>query len=109
MNKEELKENKIEKIIGSAEKLKKAEASPFLFTRIKSRISENQQIKKLVPVPKAALGLFTLLLLAVLNFYVIFNPSSEKRISQKEKNSSQVSETVIPTQSNPYLEILNSQ
>lgn len=109
MNKEELKEHKIEKIIGSAEKLKKAEASPFLFTRIKSRISENQQIKKLVPVPKAALGLFTLLLLAVLNFYVIFNPSSEKRISQKEKNSSQVSETVIPTQSNPYLEILNSQ
>ncbi len=109
MDKEDSTENKIEKIISSAEKLKKAEASPFLFTRIKSRIGEKQQIRHLIPVPKAALGLFTLLLLAVLNFYVIFNPSSEKRVSQKDNNSSPVTESVIPTLSNPYLEILNSQ
>lgn len=109
MNREDQKDHKIERIIGSAEKLKKAEASPFLFTRIKSRIGEKQQIRNLIPVPKAALGLFTLLLLAVLNFYVIFNPSSEKRVSQKENSSNAVTESVIPTQSNPYLEILNSQ
>ena len=87
MSKEKTKDQKIENIIGSAEKLKKAEVSPFLFTRIKSRIGEKQQIKKLIPVPKAALGLFTLLLLAALNFYVVMNPSTERKVSQNEKNS----------------------
>ena len=109
MSKEESKDQKIEDIISSAEKLKRVEVNPFLFTRIKSRLGEKRQIITLIPVPKAALGLFTLLLLAVLNFYVIFNPSSEKRVSQNGDNSSPVTESVIPTQSNPYLEILNSQ
>lgn len=109
MSKEESKDQKTEDIISSAEKLKRVEVNPFLFTRIKSRLGEKRQIITLIPVPKAALGLFTLLLLSVLNFYVIFNLSSEKRVSQKYTNNSSVTESVIPTQSNPYLEILNSQ
>jgi len=109
MSKEKSKDQKIENIIGSAEKLKRVEVNPFLFTRIKSRLGEKRQIITLIPVPKAVLGLFTLLLLAVLNFYVMLSPISEKRVSQKYTNKSSVTETVIPTQSNPYLEILKSQ
>ena len=109
MSKEESKDQKTEDIISSAEKLKRVEVNPFLFTRIKSRLGEKRQIITLIPVPKAALGLFTLLLLAALNFYVVMNPSTERKVSQKEKNSGTVTESVIPTQLNPYLEILNSQ
>lgn len=102
-------DRKIEDIIESAGKLKQAEVSPFIFTRIKSRLGEKTHTRVYLPLPKAALGLFTLLLLALINFYVVFSPAAENKHSKEVTIGSTVSGSVIPTQSNPYLEILNSQ
>lgn len=101
------KEKWIEEILTSTDSINRAKVSPFLFSKILNRIKDASRSNNYIPVKRAVIGFITIILLAVVNVFVVFNSGntsgSERTINTNTENSSQF----IPSQYNPYLEILN--
>lgn len=99
------KDKWIEEILSTTGKMQRVEVSPFMFTKILQKISTNS--KNVISFRKAAFGFATVLILAVLNVLIVFNSGgSPVKINTNVKQSESSSE-FIPSQYNPYLEILN--
>jgi hypothetical protein len=103
-------DKRIEEIISLAGKIKRAEANPYLFTRIRNSLKNNGSKKAYLPLPKAALGFLSIFILVLFNLFVIVSSgSSEKNNDNNFINSNNTSETLVPSQTNQYHEILNTQ
>ena len=99
------KEKWINETLESLNGIKKVEPNPFLFPKILSRLKSGEKVPSFIPVRKIAFGFLSLALLAVLNVSIWF-------MNGNGSQQSQVTETtaseLIPSQTNPYLEILTS-
>jgi len=104
-NKDLKKEKWLESILASVDGIKKAEPNPYLFTKIKNRLNEKGNSMGYIPVRKAALGFLTIIVLAILNIAVLHDHTSNENNTRNELNVSSTEE-IIPSQNNPYLEIL---
>lgn len=102
------KEKWVEEILESAEKINRIEASPYIYPKILNRLKDQNKTGSVIPYRRAAMGFITVILLAVINLLVIFgsaeNTVSDKNYETKKESSSQF----IPSQYNPYLEILTN-
>jgi len=104
-NKDIKKEIWVESVLASVDGIKKAEPNPFLLAKIKNRLNEKGKSAGYIPVRKAALGFLTIIVLAVLNITILLNLTSTENNTGNELNVSSTEE-IIPSQNNPYLEIL---
>lgn len=98
------KEKWINDTIDSIDGIKQAEVSPFLYAKVLNRIKSGGKLSGYIPVKKAALGFLTILILAVLNLAVILNLNSTASTTDITTNNVN---DLIPSQTNPYLEILS--
>jgi hypothetical protein len=79
------KEKWIDEVLGSSKEIKRAEASPFLFTRIKEKINEAAKpVLKIIPVRQAVIIAVTFLILLIFNLDLMFNSSSASSSSEQE-------------------------
>ena len=99
------KDKWIEEILSSAEGITRAEASPFMFSKILSRLKSVKNSTVILPFRKLALGFLTLILLVVLNVTVLFR-STNVNVTNTTVSDKNNKEEIIPSQTNPYLEIL---
>jgi len=97
------KEKWINETLESINGIKKAEPNPFLFSKILSRIKSGDKTTAFIPVRKIAFGLASMVLLAFINIAVLFYPTSSQQTIESGNTSAS---SFIPSQSNPYLEIL---
>jgi hypothetical protein len=81
MDKEQWKDE----VLASVKGLKRAEPNPFLFTRIKQRLREEQTIA-LIPKAKIRLAAIGFALLCALNVWVVL--SSAKQQNTRQSNVS---------------------
>lgn len=105
------KDKWVEEIISGAESIKRAEAGPYLYPKILHRIRNNRSNTNTISLRRAALGMITVVLLAVLNLFVIFrNAENTQKYPEgyMESRSSSTDIRIIPSQVNPYLEILEN-
>ncbi len=80
----EEKEKWIEEVLGSSKNLKRAEASPFLFTRIKEKIKEGSQTSRaVIPVRQALAIAAAVLILIIFNLDLMLNSSSASSSQQE--------------------------
>jgi hypothetical protein len=79
------KEKWIDDVLGSPKEIKRAEASPFLFTRIKAKINEAAvPAGKVIPVRQAIIIAVSFLILLIFNLDLMFNSSSASSSSEQE-------------------------
>jgi hypothetical protein len=79
------KEKWIDEVLGSSKDIKRAEASPFLFTRIKAKVSETSApVRKIIPVRQAIVIAVSFLILLIFNLDIMFNSSSSASLSEQE-------------------------
>lgn len=100
-----------EEIISSAESIKRAEAGPYIYPKILHRIKNSGNSNNMIPFKRAAFGIVTVILLALLNIYAVYTSANDpvSKINQNKEGSLKSSEDqLIPSQVNPYLEILNN-
>lgn len=107
MKQNQNKDKWIQETLESADNIKRAEASPFIYPKILNRLKDLHKTGSIIPLRRAAIGFVSIILLAIINVFVIFGsadqPDSDKNKVTKTESSSQF----IPSQYNPYLEILN--
>ena len=96
------KEKWINGTLESLEGIKKAEPNPFLFTKLLSGLKSGEKIPSFIPVRKIAIGMASMALLAVINIAVVYYPAEENTTGTNDYTAT----SYIPSQSNPYLEIL---
>ncbi|MCC7159569.1 MAG: hypothetical protein IT281_08530, partial [Ignavibacteria bacterium] len=97
------KEEWVNDTIESAGFLNRAEANPFMYSKILSRIKSGEKLKEIIPLRKAAFAFLSILLLIALNYSTIMYSIVPKNSSIQTNTASEV----IPSQQNPYLEILS--
>jgi len=105
------KDKWVEEIIASAEGIKRAEAGPYIYPKILHRIKNSRNSSNIIPFKRAAFGIVTIILLALLNIFAVFTSVNDtgSKMYQNTKSSLKISEDqLIPSQVNPYLEILNN-
>jgi hypothetical protein len=79
------KEKWINEVLGSSKEIKRAEASPFLFTRIKEKLNEAAEpAGKVIPVRQAIIIAVSCLVLLIFNLDLMFNSSSSASSSEQE-------------------------
>jgi hypothetical protein len=79
------KEKWIDDVLGSSKEIKRAVASPFLFTRIKEKLNEKAApLRKVIPVRQAIIIAVSFLILLIFNLDLMFNSSSSALSSQQE-------------------------
>ena len=79
------KEKWIDSVLGSSKEIKRAEASPFLFTRIKEKINEAAEpVRKVIHVRQAIIIAVSFLILLIFNLDLMFNSSSSASSSEQE-------------------------
>ena len=79
------KEKWIDSVLGSSKEIKRAEASPFLFTRIKEKLIEAAEpAGKVIPVRQAIIIAVSFLVLLIFNLDLMFNSSSSTSSSEQE-------------------------
>lgn len=107
------KDKIIEELIELKGGVKRAEANPFLITRINQKIIGVKNNTGYLSFPKVAAGFSALIILAVLNFGILTSGSSnsiEKTSTLNKTGQTTVSAgETIPSQVNPYLEFINNQ
>lgn len=101
------KDKWIEEVLNSADKIRKVEVSPFIYPKILHKLKEGRS-SNIIPVRRAVLGFITIILLAVINLLVIFNSVTGKSTEKNSVTKTVSSSQFIPSQYNPYLEILNN-
>src|ERR1043165_3369229 len=78
-------QQEVEKTLGSLDHVQRAEANPYLFTRIKARLQqpggEWERITSFISRP--AIALTTLVLIMAINAWVVFNSNDNHK---KEEN-----------------------
>ncbi len=78
------KEEWIDRIVESSKKIKRAEANPFLFTRIKEKIKELESpAVKIIPAVRAWIYTVSFLILIIFNLGVILNSFSDSLSKQE--------------------------
>lgn len=94
--------------IESLNGVKQAEASPFLFAKVLHRVKQ-EATGGFIPAKRAALGFMTIIILAVINIAVIMNLNTTTETVQTgiTVTGNTVTNEFIPSQTNPYLEILS--
>jgi hypothetical protein len=75
MEKRELTENEAEKTLQSLEGIGRAEANPFLFTKIAGRLGESEQVEKKFNF-KLALGVLIIFTLVNISSYIYVQKDS---------------------------------
>ena len=79
------KEKWIDEVLGSSKEITRAEASPFLFTRIKGKLNNaTEPVRKIIPVRQAIIIAVTFLILLIFNLDLMFNSSSSASSSEQE-------------------------
>ena len=78
------KDKWIEEVLGSSKTLKRAEASPFLFTRIKEKLKHDAEpVRNIIPAKRALIYILTFAVLLIFNLELIFNSSSSQTSEQE--------------------------
>lgn len=101
------KDKWIEEVLSSADNIQRAQAGQFIFSKILNRIKENNRSRNIIPIKRAAVGFITILLLGVINLLVIFSNGNTQVNTKTTQTNPESSTKFIPSQYNPYLEILN--
>jgi hypothetical protein len=88
--KEQWKDN----VLSSLEGIKRAEAPPFLFTRIEARIRlyempTSMAANERVPVLKLAFGVACFVLLCGINIWIVSQTASPNMVQQQQTSSAQ--------------------
>ncbi|NOS84883.1 MAG: hypothetical protein HOP31_07065 [Ignavibacteria bacterium] len=101
----------VEDVLSSTENIKRAEASTYIYPKILHRLKSGDSTYNIIPFKRAAFGIVTVVLLAVLNIFIVFtsqNDPGSKVIQNTESSLNSSGDQLIPSQVNPYLEILNN-
>jgi len=101
----------VNEILTSADNIKRADASPYIYPKILHRLKKSGEDYSMISIKKAAYGVITVFVLFMLNMFVIFTPFKDKGntdFESKEGSINSTEEQMIPSQINPYLEILNN-
>ena len=78
------KEEWINRVVESSKVINRAEASPFLFTRIKEKIKEQESPPhRIVPVKQAWILAVSFLILVIFNLGVLLNSFSDSSSKQE--------------------------
>ena len=78
------KEKWINKVLESSKEIKRAEASPFLFTRIKEKIKEQEAPNgQIVPAKQVWVLALSFLILIIFNLGVLLNSFSDSSSEQE--------------------------
>ena len=101
------KDRWIEEVLSSADNIQRAQPGQFIFPKILNRIKDKARNNNYIPVKRAAIGLVTILLLGVINLLVIFSNGNTQVNTKTTQTNPESSTKFIPSQYNPYLEILN--
>lgn len=102
------KDKWIEEILSSADNIRRASANPYIFPKILNRIKDRSRSNNYVPIKTAAIGFMTIILLAIINVFVVFKSGNSTVNVNSENTKKENSSSFIPSQYNPYYEILNS-
>ncbi len=100
------KDKWIEEILSSSDSIKRVSAGPYLFPKILSRLKDNKNRYGYIPIKRAAIGFITIVLLAIINVFVVFNSGNSTMNIRSENTKTESSSQFIPSQYNPYLEII---
>lgn len=106
MNSNENNQNRekwVNETIESISGIKRAEASPFLYAKVLHRLKQGQS-PAYISARKAFAGIAAIAAVVFLNIFILFGTSG----STVETENIQDSGELVPTQSNPYLEILST-
>ena len=77
------KDKWIEEVLGSSKNLKRAEASPFLFTRVKEKLKEGAEpVRNVIPARQAWIYVLTFVILLIFNLDLMLNTSSAQSSQQ---------------------------
>jgi hypothetical protein len=78
------KEEWVNRIVDSSKEIKRAEASPFLFTRINEKIKEQESpAQRIVPLKRAWIYAVSFLILIIFNLGVMLNSFSDSSSKQE--------------------------
>lgn len=105
------KDKWVEEILSSTENIERAEAGLYIYPKILYRIKDTGREFNFIPFKKAAFGFTTVVLLAVLNIFVVFSSVNNPKNRSTQDTESLFKSTenqLIPSQVNPYLEILDN-
>lgn len=89
MNDKKHTESRIDAIIDSTNGIKRAEANPYLYTRIMSKLGEEKSVWASISgfITRPAIVLSTLCLVIILNVFVVTNSKEETTTSTAQTNS----------------------
>ncbi len=84
MNENKHTQSRVDAILNSTDGIKRAEANPFLYTRIMSKLGEERSVWAVISgfVTRPAVVLSTLCLVIVLNVFVVVNSKEDKATAQ---------------------------
>ncbi|MEO8514413.1 MAG: hypothetical protein ABI543_12705 [Ignavibacteria bacterium] len=102
------KDKWIEEILSSTDNIRRASANPYIFPKILNRIKNISRSNNYVPIKRAAIGFITIILLAIINVFVVFKADKSTVNINTGNTKKENSSSFIPSQYNPYYEILNS-
>lgn len=95
MDKIDIIQQEVEKTLQSLDGLQRAEANPFLFTRIKARMQKNSPWERITSfVSRPAIALAGLFLIMLINAFVVFSSGD------KENGSTEIAATDIADEYN---------
>jgi hypothetical protein len=78
------KDKWIEEVLGSSKNLKRAEASPFLLTRVKEKLKESTEpVRNIIPAKRAWIFILTFAVLLIFNLELMLNSSSSQSSDQE--------------------------
>lgn len=78
------KDKWVEEVLGSSKNLKRAEASPFLLTRVKEKLKEGTEpMRNIIPVKQAWIYVLTFAVLLIFNLDLMLTSSSAQSSEQE--------------------------
>lgn len=89
MNENKHTQSRVDAILNSTNGIKRAEANPFLYTRIMSKLGEERSVWAVISgfVTRPAVVLSTLCLVIVLNVFVVVNSKEDTVTTTAQSNS----------------------
>jgi hypothetical protein len=78
-------QNEVEKTLLSLDGIKRAEANPFLFTRIKARMQKERGWENVISfISKPAVAFAALIIIMAINGWTLFSPADNNTITDDE-------------------------
>jgi hypothetical protein len=89
MNDNKHTQSRIDAILGSTDGIKRAEANPYLFTRIMSKLGEEKSVWASISgfITRPAIVLSTLCLVIILNVFVVVNSKEDTTSTAAQNNN----------------------